>query len=526
MTTANITSERPVASADRSAARVRPGGSASGSGGDGADTEGADFLQALSKLVAPEGEPQAKAPPPRMPGQALARLENATDPGARLAEVLGRMPPVVDGVKAQTDTAPDRQGGLDADAESEPTVAASNGPFPQFGAVIAAIVAAPAASVPNAAGDAADPATSAPKPQRPAGGGSADAPLATVSSALSAMSSADHGSEAMAARADAQSVTMLRPLVSARSSAARDNGGGGMAVAQASVVRRETHLAPAPPPPAAEQVADRVAAELADTGAGSAEQAAPSSQTDPDGDARPLEPPARGAVASTLDRRAEAGLPGPASLRQSSPVEPGRMGKAADKPVADLALPQQPSASLMGSDWRLQPYADTAAVAPDAAAAPRLDPASAAAPASPSAVVKVITIQLQPADLGTVTVRMALKDGELDLQLQVERHETARLLQNDRDKLSEVLRAAGYHIDDVGVVVKAAAADTTGGAMQSAHAPANSSGQSPGSPHSGAGSSSGGRAQSEQHRNSHSQSHNRHEESSHTRASTDSGLYL
>lgn len=70
-----------------------------------------------------------------------------------------------------------------------------------------------------------------------------------------------------------------------------------------------------------------------------------------------------------------------------------------------------------------------------------------------SGVVKMLHIELQPVDLGTVTVRMTLKDGVLELQLDAGREETARLLQQDRDTLSSILRSAGYHVDAMTVRV-------------------------------------------------------------------------
>lgn len=60
---------------------------------------------------------------------------------------------------------------------------------------------------------------------------------------------------------------------------------------------------------------------------------------------------------------------------------------------------------------------------------------------------KVLSIQLQPADLGTVTVRMELKDGELTLHVEADRADTADLIRGDQDTLSNLLRVAGYSVD-------------------------------------------------------------------------------
>jgi chemotaxis protein MotD len=93
-----------------------------------------------------------------------------------------------------------------------------------------------------------------------------------------------------------------------------------------------------------------------------------------------------------------------------------------------------------------------AALAGTDAPAPAEAHALSVAP-SPAATIKVLTIQLQPVELGTIAVRMALHHNALELQLEVGRPETARLLQRDRDKLSEILRSAGYQVDGVAVRV-------------------------------------------------------------------------
>ena len=84
---------------------------------------------------------------------------------------------------------------------------------------------------------------------------------------------------------------------------------------------------------------------------------------------------------------------------------------------------------------------------------------SASATAKPyaDAPVKVLVIQLQPADLGVVTVRMSLKEDALDLHIEASQQDTAQRLQQDQDSLSKVLRSAGYLID--GVAIRAADAD-------------------------------------------------------------------
>lgn len=80
---------------------------------------------------------------------------------------------------------------------------------------------------------------------------------------------------------------------------------------------------------------------------------------------------------------------------------------------------------------------------------------SVSATAKPASVapVKVLHIQLQPADLGTVTVRMSLKEDALELHIEASQQETAQRLQQDQDSLSKVLRSAGYIIDSAAIRV-------------------------------------------------------------------------
>jgi flagellar hook-length control protein FliK len=84
---------------------------------------------------------------------------------------------------------------------------------------------------------------------------------------------------------------------------------------------------------------------------------------------------------------------------------------------------------------------------------------------APGSVLKVLHIQLQPAELGLVTVRMSLKDDAIQVQLDAVREDTAELIRKDRDALSNLLRSAGLQVD--GVVVQIAEPDRTAGAQAS-----------------------------------------------------------
>ncbi|KQP29938.1 hypothetical protein ASF49_14790 [Methylobacterium sp. Leaf104] len=76
--------------------------------------------------------------------------------------------------------------------------------------------------------------------------------------------------------------------------------------------------------------------------------------------------------------------------------------------------------------------------------------------------LKLLTLQLHPADLGTVLVRMRLRDGQLELSLQASREDSARLLREGGAVLDDLLRQGGYRPESVTVTVASSAADGRG----------------------------------------------------------------
>lgn len=87
-----------------------------------------------------------------------------------------------------------------------------------------------------------------------------------------------------------------------------------------------------------------------------------------------------------------------------------------------------------------------AAAAPDEAA---LDSAVAPDKTPAPSVLKVLSIQLQPLELGTVSVRMRLRHDAIAVEITADRQETARLLQQDREALMRLLQASGLTTDSV-----------------------------------------------------------------------------
>jgi chemotaxis protein MotD len=112
--------------------------------------------------------------------------------------------------------------------------------------------------------------------------------------------------------------------------------------------------------------------------------------------------------------------------------------------------------------------------------------------------MKVLSIQLQPADLGTVTIRISVKDNTLRLDLEAGRGETVRLIQRDQDTLSTMLRSAGYLID--GMEVRLTDQVSAGGQP--------SMGQAGGQPQGGQSGSPQQDTRSWSERHSREQSHN------------------
>jgi len=72
--------------------------------------------------------------------------------------------------------------------------------------------------------------------------------------------------------------------------------------------------------------------------------------------------------------------------------------------------------------------------------------------ASESAL-RVLNLQLHPAELGMVTIKMRLAGESLEMELLVEREETAQLLRQDSEKLSALLRGSGYRPDAISIHV-------------------------------------------------------------------------
>ncbi len=68
---------------------------------------------------------------------------------------------------------------------------------------------------------------------------------------------------------------------------------------------------------------------------------------------------------------------------------------------------------------------------------------------STDGAVKVLHLELKPASLGSVTVRIALKDNVVSLHIEAQRGETLAAIERDREALAGALASAGYSVDAI-----------------------------------------------------------------------------
>lgn len=68
---------------------------------------------------------------------------------------------------------------------------------------------------------------------------------------------------------------------------------------------------------------------------------------------------------------------------------------------------------------------------------------------SSDGVVKVLNLQLKPANLGAMTVRLALKDNVISIHLETQHRDTLAVIEREREALVGALTSAGYTVDGV-----------------------------------------------------------------------------
>jgi len=140
---------------------------------------------------------------------------------------------------------------------------------------------------------------------------------------------------------------------------------------------------------------------------------------------------ARDAGAAASRAAKDAGMPTPDASSPAPSVE-----TAGGNPQQATAVPPRPAQQIADRIASEASFLDSASQV-------AFEPAQSGS----SSPVKVLQIQLQPADLGTVTVRLELKQSELEVHVEASRAETADMLRSDKDALSNLLRSAGYNVD-------------------------------------------------------------------------------
>ena len=89
--------------------------------------------------------------------------------------------------------------------------------------------------------------------------------------------------------------------------------------------------------------------------------------------------------------------------------------------------------------------------------------ANAAAMAGSGKVVNTLKIQMHPIELGLVTATMRLQGEELSVELKVETGAAYRQLKDDQSRIVEALKAQGFSVDQVSVVMAPERTDSGNG---------------------------------------------------------------
>lgn len=114
------------------------------------------------------------------------------------------------------------------------------------------------------------------------------------------------------------------------------------------------------------------------------------------------------------------------------------------------------------------------------AATPATDIGAMLAAAQPAlSAVKTLDLQLEPADLGTVNVKLNLSDGGLQVEVQASQSTTRDLLEKDKQEITDRLADTGYTVASVDISLAASSSTANSFADQSATGQ-NSSGQTSG----------------------------------------------
>jgi chemotaxis protein MotD len=165
----------------------------------------------------------------------------------------------------------------------------------------------------------------------------------------------------------------------------------------------------------------------------------------------PSTPLSRPGVAAVAGAKPGAGSEAKGNEAASLPIDPAVVS-AEEPATAPVPQPAQQIANRISTEVAAFEVVDRFVTEPNQVAT--------------KPVLKVLQIQLQPAELGTVTIRMELREAGLELHVEAARAETAEIIRGDKDALSNLLRSSGYNVD-VSSIRVVEGGDRTGASPQS-----------------------------------------------------------
>ncbi|KJC38387.1 flagellar hook-length control protein FliK [Bradyrhizobium sp. LTSP849] len=190
--------------------------------------------------------------------------------------------------------------------------------------------------------------------------------------------------------------------------------------------------------------------------------AAPSTAARPAADASGARPqPAGGARAAATQ---QAMPQGSETQSEAMPATSGFEAVTANveraaKSAGRDALPETTKVTVVQQETHLPPVPQFSAIqqvanavvselksSPAAASSAMADLAASQSNA-PDQPVKILTVNLEPAALGNVTVRLRLVGTEVSVHLAAERKDTSLMLDQQRDQIRDVMQSAGYVAD-------------------------------------------------------------------------------
>lgn len=164
---------------------------------------------------------------------------------------------------------------------------------------------------------------------------------------------------------------------------------------------------------------------------------------------------------SALLQHEASGLENHTSREQSEEEHRGATPRGLDRPGERMEV-QKPSAA---GGLKNEPVSLPSGTLQQIASAVIEDVSKAATPHAPglqgdalnrvavarasAGALRVLNLQLNPVELGLVTIKMRLAGDGIEMELQAENEDTVALLRNDADKLSNLLRASGYRPDTI-----------------------------------------------------------------------------